>query len=140
MAATTGRDNMRALQSIPICVLMIGVSAHAEAQATSEAPAALIQNTGALEEIVVTAQKRSENSQRIPITITAVDAAELQASGVDSTKNLAFVVPSLVYEQTGAYAQPFLRGIGSTLTIPNADPSVTTYVDGVVVSTTAGIV
>jgi iron complex outermembrane recepter protein len=93
-----------------------------------------------LQEIVVTAQKRSENLQRVPIAVTAITAATLARSGIQSTQDLGFAVPSLVYSRSGSYAQPFLRGVGSDQTQPNSDPSVATYVDGVFVSTSADII
>jgi outer membrane cobalamin receptor len=87
-----------------------------------------------LEEIVVTAEKRSENLQNVPITVTAVTAAALAANKVESTQDLQFLVPSLVYNSASGFAQPFLRGIGSDFTVPNADPSVATYIDGAFVA------
>jgi iron complex outermembrane receptor protein len=88
----------------------------------------------ALEEIVVSAQRRSENLQNVPITVSAVTAAALAANKVESTQDLQFLVPSLVYNSASGFAQPFLRGIGSDFTVPNADPSVATYIDGAFVA------
>jgi iron complex outermembrane receptor protein len=93
-----------------------------------------------LDEIVVTAQKRAENLQSVPISITSIDGDTLTSLGVFTTVNLSFAAPSLVYTSTGAYAQPYLRGVGSEIAIPNADPSVTTYIDGVVVSANTAII
>jgi iron complex outermembrane recepter protein len=110
-------------------------------------PAALAQTTPlsalpsvGLEEIVVTAQKRSENLQDVPIAITAVSAITLSQNRVLTTQDIQFLAPALLYNQAGDNAQPFMRGIGSDLTGPNLDASVATYIDGVYVSNNAGTV
>jgi iron complex outermembrane receptor protein len=81
-------------------------------------------------EIVVTAQRRPERSEDVPISLTARSGKELERFQVTDTTGLERVVPSLVMTRTSVFAQPFLRGIGkrSNLGIEN---SVATYVDGV---------
>lgn len=97
-------------------------------------------DSGGLQDIIVTAQKRSESLQEVPIAIVAISGEQLAANRVMTSQDLQFSVPSLIYNQLSAFAQPYLRGIGSDVTQPNADPSVATYVDGVFVSFNAGTV
>src|ERR1700730_4062077 len=66
-----------------------------------------------LEEIVVTAQRRAENLQDVPITVTAVSAQVLAAAGVTNTADLVNVVPGLTMPTSAGYTLPHLRGIGS---------------------------
>ena len=106
------------------------------AQTAVEAPAA----SGGLDEIVVVAQKRSENLQDVPVAITAISASSLQQNRIETTKDIQFLAPALLYNQAGDNAQPFLRGIGSDLVGPNLDASVATYIDGVYISNNAGTV
>jgi outer membrane receptor protein involved in Fe transport len=87
-----------------------------------------------LDEIIVTAQKRAENIQNVPIIVTAISASDLTAAKIDTTQDLQFMVPALVYSSASGYAMPYLRGIGSAFTMPNADPSVATYIDGAYVA------
>lgn len=91
----------------------------------------------ALEEIVVTAQKRAENLQEVPIAITAMTADTLADMRIDTTQDLVTAVPSLNYAQSGARAQAYLRGVGNNITQENSDPSVATYIDGVNISSSA---
>ncbi|SCW53397.1 iron complex outermembrane recepter protein [Sphingobium faniae] len=93
-----------------------------------------------LEEIVVTAQKRSERLQNVPIAISAITGESLERRRIQTTQDLQFTVPSLVYNLQGGYALAFLRGVGSELAIPNAESSVATYVDGAYVSDSQGTV
>jgi iron complex outermembrane receptor protein len=84
----------------------------------------------ALQEITVTAQRRAENSQRVPIAIDTVSGAALQERGAVSVQTLSSAVPNLT--TTGSFnTNMFIRGVGSSSVSPNVEPSVATYVDGV---------
>ena len=84
-----------------------------------------------VEEIVVTAQKREENLQDVPISISAFSGDSLDARGVQDQKDLQLVTPGLQYGTTSGFSVVFLRGIGTDAFIPSADASVATYIDGV---------
>ncbi len=87
-----------------------------------------------LEEITVTAEKRGENLQAVPISITAFSGAGLQARGILSTVDLAQFTPGLQFSTNAAYAQPYIRGIGSNQLNVASDPSVAVNIDGVYVT------
>ncbi len=97
-----------------------------------------------LEEIVVTAQKRSESLQDTPIAITAFTATALADKGVNDISEIAFFTPNLVFDTTSPIggvssgAAVFIRGIGNTDFSLTTDPGVGTYVDGVYVSRSVG--
>ena len=82
-------------------------------------------------EIVVTAQKRTERLQDVPISVTALNSTQLTELGVTSTKDLEFVVPSLVTNELAGWNQTFMRGVGTDIQNPGAEPGVPTYIDGV---------
>ncbi len=85
----------------------------------------------ALEEVVVTAQKREENVNDVPISIQAFSPDQLAAFGVENTTDLMKVTPGLdMGTQAGDFTSVFMRGIGSEAWL-SSDPSVATYVDGV---------
>jgi iron complex outermembrane receptor protein len=95
-----------------------------------------VQSEG-ITEIVVTAQRRAENIQDVPIAITAFSAEDLQAQGISNTLELARFVPNLVGQNNtgiGSANSYFLRGLGSTETIATFDPPVGTYVDDIYLS------
>ena len=66
-----------------------------------------------LEEIVVTAQKRSQNQQDVPISIAAVDQEKLRASGVTGFTGLSVAAPSLNVATAGQIPTLFIRGVGA---------------------------
>jgi iron complex outermembrane recepter protein len=84
-----------------------------------------------LEEIVVTAQRRSENLQKVPIAVTVLSADALAEKGVDTVELLATTVPGLTYSETGTLGTPRIRGIGVAFVAGGNENSVATYVDNV---------
>jgi iron complex outermembrane receptor protein len=86
-----------------------------------------------LEEVVVTAQKRSENLQNVPISVTALTEAKLVDLDVKSLDSYISLLPSVAYSQvsgTPGRANIFMRGVSSGLTLPNDEfPLVGMYVD-----------
>ena len=85
----------------------------------------------ALEEIVVTATRRAERLQQIPVTVTALTASALKASGVTELRNLTQIAPGLNYSRSAVLGQPIIRGVGSTGTSIGDESNVATYIDGV---------
>jgi iron complex outermembrane recepter protein len=98
---------------------------------TAVAPDNSASTTGGLEEIVVTAQRRQENLQSVPIAVTAITGQQLQNSQIESTQDLAVVTPGLTFPSDFLIALPHLRGVGSTVVAAGVENSVATYVDGV---------
>ncbi|MEO7774859.1 MAG: TonB-dependent receptor [Steroidobacteraceae bacterium] len=87
-----------------------------------------------IEEVVVTAQRRAESVQDVPIAVSAFTEAEMERRQITETLDLVKVVPNLVgHNNTGpgnsnAY---FIRGLGNTESIPTFDPPVGTYIDDI---------
>ncbi|HKY23320.1 MAG TPA: TonB-dependent receptor [Vicinamibacterales bacterium] len=84
-----------------------------------------------IEEIVITAQKREENLQDVPISIQAFSAGALDARGVTSLSQLQQITPGMQYNTQVGYTQIYIRGVGTDSIINSADPTVATYTDGV---------
>ena len=102
------------------------------ALAISAAPAFAADQSGSVEEVVVTAQKRAENIQNVPLSIMAVSAKTMEARGVEEVADLERIVPNLRFDSTAQAAGVAVRirgfGAGSNAAI---DPSVAPYIDGV---------
>ena len=84
-----------------------------------------------LEEVVVTAQHRSENEQDVPISISTLTGAQLRQDNVTNIRDLTVTTPSLVMGGVGANLAPAIRGVHSDQNDPGNDPNVALYVDGV---------
>ncbi|MFN4020975.1 MAG: TonB-dependent receptor [Erythrobacter sp.] len=89
-----------------------------------------------VEEIIVTAQKVEENVQDVPIAIAAVSGDRLEQAAVYSLENISTVVPSVTFRKgtTSANSAIVMRGVGTITFSVAAEPSVSTVVDGVVLS------
>jgi len=101
---------------------------HTLAQVTATAPSA---TSDALAEIIVTAQKRSENLQDVPIAITAVTRDQLVSANLVTANDLPTLVSGLSIGDTALYFQPHLRGIGTAAFGAGVENPVALYVDGV---------
>jgi iron complex outermembrane receptor protein len=97
-----------------------------------------------LEEVVVTAQKRSESIQQVPIAITAFSESVLRAKGITDIHGLSALTPNVNLDQGSPFSgsnsvlSASIRGIGQDDFAFNLDPGVGVYVDGVYFARTVG--
>jgi len=112
-------------------VLLTAVSAApAQAQET-DAPKATV-----FDEIIVTAQKREEGITEVPVALTVLTPTQIENSNSPGLEGLSNLVPSLTLRKNNTVRNSgaFIRGIGTVTFSVVADPSVSTVVDGVVLS------
>lgn len=83
-----------------------------------------------IEEVIVTAQKREENVQDVPISIQAFSGEQLAAKGTDEPMKLAALTPGMTYTESFGASFIYMRGIGLDAFL-TGDPAVAYYVDGV---------
>jgi iron complex outermembrane recepter protein len=98
-----------------------------------------VEQSDSLMEIVVTAQRRAENLQRVPISVTAISASTLSGLNITTAEDLSTVVPSLLIQQSDGTATVYLRGVGNSESAVGNEASVPLYVDGVYISRILGI-
>ena len=104
--------------------------------ATASAPAdtAATAPQGGLQEIVVTAQRRSAKLQNVPISITAANGAALAEARVDNVSNIGAISPSITFRVTNiasSSANVVIRGLGTAGISRSFEGSVGVFVDGV---------
>jgi iron complex outermembrane receptor protein len=94
-----------------------------------------------IEEIIVTAQKREQSLQDVPISITAFSGEFLEDSGIDTLQQLGQYTPSLSLASSGQLANNriILRGVGS---VGNSaiEPSVAVFVDGIYIPRPSSVI
>jgi iron complex outermembrane receptor protein len=97
--------------------------------------AASADETATLDEVVVTAQKREENLQKVAVSVTALTSEALESKGIVQFTDLTHAVPSLTIVQASVATNSsiFLRGIGTAAFSIAVDPSVSVVVDDVAV-------
>jgi iron complex outermembrane recepter protein len=111
-----------------LSVLALGGAARA-AEAAAAAAAATTSSGTTIGELVVTAEKREQNLQTVPIAISAYTAAKRQLMGIDSIQDMTNFTPGLEYNSSTDRIS--LRGVGRQTNVLSADASVANYSDGV---------
>ncbi|MDB5493681.1 MAG: hypothetical protein JWP86_1018, partial [Phenylobacterium sp.] len=107
-------------------LLAASVAATAHAQARTGASAA---TTNTIQELVVTAEKREQNLQDIPVAITAFTDRQRDVVGIQSIQDMTNFTPGLQYSTSTDRIT--LRGLGRLTNVLSADASVANYSDGV---------
>jgi iron complex outermembrane recepter protein len=87
-----------------------------------------------LMEIVVTAQRRSENLQDVPVAVAAVSGVQLEQIGVRDVMDIKVAVPTFNSTSTNGYLTSSIRGVGSIAAGPGVEGPVAVYVDGVYIT------
>lgn len=103
-------------------LLFIGLVASGHAQSNDTIP------EGRLQEVTVTAQKQPEDLQKVPFSVSALDAEQIDRQNIWNVRELRSVIPNLYFANPGDNRNVIsLRGITTT----SYEPAVATYVDGV---------
>ena len=121
--AFSGTSNLALAQGAPVNA--VGEEANADTSVTQES---------GVEEIVVTAQFRSESLQDVPVAISSLSGDELAASGSTDLTGLSAKVPGLYLSSYSTLSpQLYIRGVGSNDDGITAEGAVGVYVDGIYV-------
>ena len=128
---TTGFKLALALSTTMAMVLAAAPAAAQEAAAEADAPFAST-------DIIVTAQKRAQNLQDVPVAISVVSGDQLERSNVNSAEQLFQRVPTLTFRKgnTNKDSALSIRGVGTISFSSGVEPSVSTVIDGVVYART----
>ena len=119
------------LKKVPLAALLsmgagalAGQAGFAQSESASAGPA--------LEEIVVTARKREESLQEVPVAITAFSSEQLTKRGIVEREDLALSTPGLAFEDYSSSfsAAPVMRGL-TQINVSSEVQNVATFVDGV---------
>ncbi|GAB5413935.1 MAG: TonB-dependent receptor [Congregibacter sp.] len=97
-----------------------------------------------LEEIVVSARKRSEDLQDVGMSVSALTETEIDRTFARDIRDLAFVSPNLIFDDTsqgpGGNAALYIRGVGVADVEKNFDPAVGVEIDGLFIGANSGAI
>ncbi|MGH8326372.1 MAG: TonB-dependent receptor plug domain-containing protein, partial [Steroidobacteraceae bacterium] len=126
-------------------VLALGTSvAFAQATTTPPPAAAASASSGGLQEVVVTATKRIENVQSVPIAVSAFTTTQLQSMNITDVHELTALTPGVNLDAGAPFSgdrsvlSASIRGIGQDDFAMNLNPGVGVYLDGVYLARTVG--
>jgi iron complex outermembrane recepter protein len=96
-----------------------------------QAPVASTEAERGIETVVVTAQRREENLQSVPLSVSAFSAAQIKARGLTDMSRLENSVPGLTFGRSGVDARPAIRGVRTENVGVNGDTTIGFFIDGV---------
>ncbi len=132
-AAKTSGDRSRKLKVSLLATAMVTAFLYSEAAQAQQ-----------IETVIVTAEKRSENVQNVPIAITAFSGDAIQQKGIGDLHGLSNLTPNVNLDSGAPFSgdssvlSASIRGIGQDDFAFNLDPGVGVYVDGVYYARTIG--
>jgi iron complex outermembrane receptor protein len=112
-----------------VSAIAIGFAAPAQAQDTATATNA--SDAGGIGEIIVTSQRREENLQDVPISVSAFTADQILARGTTDIGRLEGLVPGFTFGRSGQDARPSIRGVRTENVGVNGDTTIGFFVDGI---------
>ena len=120
------------MQKVWIGATMVALAWNVPAAAQESSP----DDSMSANDIIVTAQKRSERLQDVPIAIDAFSTDSIEAKRLDSIEALARNVPGLTFSDTAGVGLIALRGIGFSVNTGNGENAVAVHRDGIYISPT----
>ena len=123
------------------CICSVSALALAAVLCAGDALAQVATDSGLTQEVVVTARKRAENLQDVPLSITAVTATELIATGATSLESITQLSPGVTYTSYGAEsnAQVIIRGISDNSAGYSTSQNVSVFLDGIYIKNPSAI-
>lgn len=101
----------------------LATTAAAQTAPTGDSPVSL-------EEIVVTAERRVQNIQDVPIAVTAITPKQIEDFGIVTKQDIQMATPGLTFDAGYGFSQPYIRGIGTNQPNPGLESAVASYVNG----------
>jgi len=117
-------------------LIALGTAGQAIAQTPAAAPAEAEASEG---EIIVTAQRRAERLQDVPLSVSAISGDALRNANVNSADRLEQVLPGIRIGRSGSDLRPAIRGTYTEIVSANADPRIGVYVDDIYQSRTSQV-
>ena len=145
--ARSGHPPHRVLRWILCCILAVAVlplpaqDAPQTADEGEETTAGTAEGRGIQEEVRVTARKREENVQEVPVAVTVVQGEQLEDAGAEDISDLQIAVPNLsIYagRNQSTTLTAFMRGVGQADPLWGVDPGVGLYLDDVYIARPQG--
>jgi len=124
--------------AIPVVTSGVMIPEYANAQTLADKPSTTIPDTSpaadqtdGIGDIIVTATRREERLQNVPVSVSAVSGDKLAQSGITDTRQLTQVMPNLNFSRASTTFQPVIRGVGTRNANAGDEPNVSVYIDGI---------
>jgi iron complex outermembrane receptor protein len=122
---------LRSVSAYALVAFAAGAAAPAFAQTQAAPPTADVEaSSDGLEDIVVTAERREQRLQDVPISATVLTGDELATKGVVNINDIQQVAPSVAINSYNRSTYINIRGVGIAQSAPSSNPGVAFYIDG----------
>ncbi|MFC4595062.1 TonB-dependent receptor [Sphingobium tyrosinilyticum] len=120
---------------------LLGLTTVAPVQAKDSEPAQAVQaaEAPAVGDIIVTAQRRSERLQDVPVAITAVSPEIATQLGLRNMRDIQLAMPGTDFTQASGFLSLFIRGVGIQYSTPGLESPVAIYLDGAYIPRAGGV-
>ncbi|MBC2669289.1 TonB-dependent receptor [Novosphingobium piscinae] len=126
-------------ESATLAIALLASSGTAQAQAKAQEAEADADSSGNLQDIVVTAQRRGENLQKVPIAVSAVTGEMAAALGIRTSQDIIAAAPAVTFAETNSGANITIRGVGGSGSAAD-EPGNAIYIDGVYQAAAPGLI
>lgn len=117
----------RLAAAVILAIAAPAAAVHAQDTAPADAEGSNIQM---LDEIQVTAERRSQNLQKVPIAATVITAEDIDRRGLHNLHDMMQAAPSVSVNQVNRSLYINIRGVGIAQTAPTSSPGIAFYIDG----------
>lgn len=133
---------MRGIYAFVLATAALGATTGVTAQQPDGDGKAAADPSSQLEEIVVTAQRREENLQKVPVAVTAIGAETIESFRVTDMQDLTGLAPNFQVINQGIQSIPIIaiRGLTSGISENSVDPKIGMYIDGVYIGRSVGAI
>jgi iron complex outermembrane receptor protein len=132
------KENLKLNLNYVVATLVAGLAMVGPRISTAQAVSPTVEKqnapSGALEQVVITAEKRATVLDKTPETITVLNGSKLAETGVAGLEDVVALVPNASLTTSVGAAQLYIRGIGNVFTLAGGDPGVALYTDGTYIS------
>ncbi|MDB5430071.1 MAG: TonB-dependent receptor [Caulobacter sp.] len=99
--------------------------------ALADAPPPAADDSTSVGEVIITAQRRAERLQDVPLAVSAFTGQQLEKMNINESEDLTKITPGLSFAQTGYTPQPTIRGVGTRGVSAGEESTVSLYIDGI---------
>ncbi|MFM7295460.1 MAG: TonB-dependent receptor plug domain-containing protein, partial [Burkholderiales bacterium] len=109
----------------------MSVAAFAQTSAVPAAPASSVPKPAGIETITVTAQRRAENPQEVPVSVSVVGGDQLADRNITDLSQMESMSPGFTFGRSGTDARPAIRGVRTENVAINGDTTIGFFVDSI---------
>jgi iron complex outermembrane receptor protein len=124
-------------KSVSVGAMVLVLAGNSALSQTASPPAAAVADSGELGEVVVTAQRREESAQKVPLALSVVGASALQDRNITDLSEVSELVPNLNLAEVQGRARITMRGVGLDSIAPGVEGAVAFHTDNVFISRSA---